>query len=215
MSLDNPRAVLFDFDGTLVDSERGIVAGWHHTLRTVGLPDLDDGAIRDLIGPPLVDVAATLAPDAETAQAIVTTYLARYDTVGLYEYTPYAGVEPALAALIARGHRLAVATSKTESIALTMLRHMGWDGYFEVVSGAMRDGSRRHKHEVIRHALDLLGTRDAVMVGDRDHDVNGAHRHALPCIGVLWGYGSATELSGADALATTPADLPALISRVG
>jgi phosphoglycolate phosphatase len=107
-----------------------------------------------------------------------------------------------LGALTDAGARLAVATSKPEPFAITILEHFGIAGAFEVIAGATLDNRRRHKEDVIAHALESLDHPDpteAVMIGDREHDVHGAREHGVATIGVLWGYGSNGELADAAA----------------
>jgi phosphoglycolate phosphatase len=110
-----------------------------------------------------------------------------------------------------------VATSKPTVYARRILEHFGLLDRFAVVAGADLSGGRESKAAVVAHALDLLGAdgRDAVMVGDREHDVLGAAAHGIPAIGVLWGYGDADELraAGAAALAEQPQDVPDLAIR--
>ena len=206
--------VLFDFDGTLVDSEPGILSTWRHTFSTLGLPLRTEAELRQLIGPPLVDVVAILTDDPTLQRAIATTYFARYDTVGVHEAAMYDGVAAMLAELRSRGCRLAIATSKTEFIAVQMLEQFDLLPYFDGVAGALRDGSRQHKHQVVNYAMSQLPPGRAIHVGDRSHDVDGARANDLDCIGVLWGYGSAEELieAGAKELAATPNDVVDIVA---
>ena len=108
--------------------------------------------------------------------------------------------------LVAGGYVLALATAKPEVTARRIIEHFGLTDRFAVLAGATFEPGRRTKAEVIAHALRELaieGGPHVVMVGDRDHDVHGAHAHGIATIGVLWGYGSAEELTlaGAAALA--------------
>jgi phosphoglycolate phosphatase len=205
--------VLFDLDGTLVDSEPGIVSSWRHTISTLGLPEHSDAELRALIGPPLLDLSVAMTDDVALQRSIVSTYLAHYDSIGLLEATVYAGIEPLLDALHQQEHTLAVATSKSESIARQMLETFGLAHHFAFIGGALRDGTRHHKHDVIEHVLGSLDEGPMMMVGDRLHDVRGARVHGIDCIGVLWGYGSEAELLGAGAVAVVerPDELPALL----
>jgi phosphoglycolate phosphatase len=100
---------------------------------------------------------------------------------------------------------LAVATAKPETTAERIIEHFGFTDLFTAVIGATIElgSTRRTKAQVITHALQVLGTEpgpDAVMVGDRDHDVEGALANGIACIGVSWGFGSAEELRGAGAV---------------
>lgn len=205
--------LLFDLDGTIVDSEAGIVRSWRHTFATLSMPDLTDLEIRQLIGPPLTWVAEQFTPDPAAQAELVRVYVERYDTVGLTEAELYPGVVDALGELRAAGHRLMIATAKTEHIAVAMLESFALAPLFERIVGSLRQGGRRHKHEVISHLVAELERDEGptpresmLMIGDRDHDVLGAAHNGIDCIGVLWGYGTQEELTqvGAVALAARP-----------
>ena len=125
------------------------------------------------------------------------------------------GIGACLGSLKAAGLRLFVATSKPEPLSLRILEHFDLLPYFEAVAGSTMDEQRTKKGEVIAYALDTyhLDPSETVMVGDRKHDVLGAAENGLPCIGVLYGYGSRAELveAGAAALAADLGELSALL----
>lgn len=129
----------------------------------------------------------------------------------------YDGVAEVLDQLRRSGWTLAVATSKPEPFAVRILDHFDLADHFDVVAGATMDGSRRHKADVINHALTLAAELgefgDRVMIGDRAVDITGAKAHAMASIGVVWGYGQPAELIAADpsALAAEPSDLLQLL----
>lgn len=193
--------VLFDLDGTLTDSEVGIVRGMVQGFAAVGAPPPPPDEIRRLIGPPMEDAFLAHGLGPELCGAAVTAARAYYDEKGLYENAVYEGIEPLLAGLAERGFILGVATSKRENVAVRVLEHLGLAAHFAVVRGATEDGTRRHKHEVIAAALAGLGRPQGAvtMVGDRAHDVEGATACGIPCIGVTWGFGTRPELEGAGA----------------
>ena len=212
--------VLFDLDGTLTDPQEGITKSVQHALRALGQPADDLEALTAYIGPPLRDsfrsLAGLTAAEAETA---VDAYRDYFGAQGLFENVPYDGVREVLAGLAAEGRRLAVATSKPTVFAEKVLEHFELRGWFEVVAGAELDGTRSRKSEVIAHALARLdgeASRTGVMVGDRQHDIVGAHEAGVSSIGVLWGYGGIEELILAepDRLAGAVDELPALIAEV-
>lgn len=196
--------VLFDLDGTLTDSAPGIHAGFRHALAAVGRPEPTGEMLDKVIGPPMIDTFRSMGlGDAEVDRAI-GAYFERYDAVGWSENAVFEGIDQVLATARSGGLRLAVATSKTERFAVRILEHFELAHHFEFIGGASNDGRRRAKSDVIAHTLDALGiaaveggTRDVVMVGDRDHDVLGAARWGIPAIFVEWGYGSADESTGA------------------
>jgi phosphoglycolate phosphatase len=178
----------------------------------MGGPVLDDEQLRLFIGPPLLDSFRDVCgfDPAEVAVAIAA-YREYYATDGQYENSVYDGIPELLTALREAGRTLAVATSKAEVFASSILDHFALSEYFTTVVGSELDGRRTAKSEIITEALVRLGrpTTGTVMIGDRSHDVRGAVAVGVGSIGVLWGYGDDAELTaaGADALAATPAAL--------
>jgi phosphoglycolate phosphatase len=196
--------VLFDLDGTLTDPYVGITRSLAHALAAAGRPVDDPDTLRSLIGPPLVDAFAEMGMNDAAIDIALTAYRDRYTKIGMFENELIAGVPQLLRDLVAAGFRLAVATSKPEEFARTIVEHFDLAAYFEAVAGATLDNRRSHKDEVIDHALDLLGRpaiESVVMIGDREHDLIGAAEHHIASIGVLWGYGSRAELAAARPMA--------------
>ena len=116
------------------------------------------------------------------------------------------------------GKRLIVATSKPEEMAVRILEHFQLADCFERIAGASMDEKRVEKADVLRYVIEELGQVDltkAVMVGDRENDVRGARENGLPCIGVLYGYGSREELTeaGAAKIADTVEELKKMLKE--
>ena len=151
----------------------------------------------------------------EESQQALLYYREYFTDRGIFENVPYAGIDQCLAELKAAGLRLFVATSKPEPLSLRILEHFDLLKYFEAVAGSTMDERRTKKGEVIAYALETyhLDPAETIMVGDRKHDVIGARENGLPCIGVLYGYGSRAELmeAGAAALAEDLSQLSALL----
>ena len=213
------RLVLFDLDGTLVDSSPGIWASVRHAARELGLPEPTPQQLRAMVGPPLQDgFGLVLGVPAATVPEAVAAYRAHYAAGALLDVTVHDGIRELLAALDAAGATLAVATSKPEPFAVRVLDHTGLLAWFATVHGATLDGAVRHKDQVIAAALAAHPDgRDPVLVGDRSHDVHGAAVHGLPCIGAGWGPAEDGELetAGAVGIAATPADVLPLLARPG
>ncbi len=190
-------AVLLDLDGTLSESGPTIVAAVSRALEHLGRDPLDEPTLRAFIGPPLEVSFASLGFDDELVAEAARVYRQYYDLLGppLYD-----GVPEALEQLRGAGLKVSLATSKPEPLALEIITDKGLLHLFDAVCGAGLDSERTTKADVVAKALDRLG-RPArpVMVGDRHHDVEGAAAHGVPCIGALWGYGDADELTGAGA----------------
>lgn len=206
--------VLFDLDGTLTDSQDGIINSIIHGLSYYGIQVEDRSSLRPFLGPPLIDsVMKYYGFDLEAAKDFVVRYREYYSSKGLFENQVYAGVREMLEELKSEGYKLMVATSKPEMFAKMILEHFDLLQYFDFVGGATMDEKRTNKGDVIRYVLEENGLTDQIqnmaMVGDRENDVYGARANGIPCIGVLYGYGGLEELqkAGADYLAEKPEDI--------
>lgn len=195
--------LLFDLDGTLTDPGQGIVACLRHALVSLGHAPPAEAELQRFIGPPLRDCFGALlgCDDDGPITAAVDAYRARFTEIGMFENLVYHGIPEALAALQSRGARLFVATSKAQVFAERILRHFGLADRFTAIHGSELDGTRSDKRQLIAHVLASEGLRaqDTVMIGDRRHDMIGAIGNGVLPIGVLWGYGSASELTTAGA----------------
>ena len=210
--MKNKKYILFDLDGTLTDSKEGIFRCFRHAFEKLGTEIPDDATMRSFLGPPLTESFRRVLGDEDKAAEGVKIYRERYSTVGLFENRPYDGIAELLASLRERGYILAVATSKPEPFSCRILDRFSLIGYFDTVTGCGLDGSLDTKREVIEETLRRLGVKDkseAIMVGDRMHDIIGAREAGLECIGAGWGFGEISELEeyGAVCIARTVAEL--------
>lgn len=209
--------VLFDLDGTLTESAPGITASAAYTLRQYGIEAKEQDLLR-FIGPPITDSFIEFygfSPE-QADEAVNRHYRPHYRREGLFRFSLYDGVPEMLARLQAAGREVLLATSKPEPFAELVLDHAGLTRYFAGIHGSSFDGTRENKAEVIACALREAGVADkaeAVMVGDRRYDVEGARSCGLDAIGVLYGYGSEPELTAAGAryLAATPLDVCSIL----
>ena len=209
--------VLFDLDGTLTDPGEGITNSVAYALEQFGIKVADRRALGVFIGPPLLEsFARYYGFDAVRCREALVQYRVYFAERGILENELYPETVWLLEELCRRGARLVLATSKPEEYALRILRHFDIEKYFHCVAGASMDEARCEKSDVIAYALQKAGITDSaqcIMVGDRRHDVQGARANAMPCIGVLWGYGDEAELrdAGADHLA---ADMHGLLAQL-
>lgn len=207
------KYVLFDLDGTLTDSQEGIMNSIEYALDSFGIQVEDRAALRPWLGPPLVDSLMKYHGfDREQALKGVEKYREYFDIKGIFENRVYDGMEGLLSGLQAEGYILMTATSKPEVAAKRITDHFGLTKYFTFVGGASLDDSRVHKGDVIRYVLETNQIQDrsaVMMVGDRENDIMGAKQNGLESIGVLYGYGSRDELeaAGADHIAKTVEDI--------
>ena len=207
------RYILFDLDGTLTDPGVGITNSVMYSLRKFGISESDRTSLYRFIGPPLKESFETFYGFSDEQSELAVKYYREYfkDT-GIFENTVYDGITDLLKELKERGRTLAVATSKPEVFAVRILKHFGLYGYFDHIAGATMDDSRNKKADVIKYALEHCGTvseTEAVMIGDRKHDITGANENCIDSIGVLYGYGDLGELqeAGASYIAAEPADI--------
>ena len=206
-------AVLFDLDGTIVDSAPGITATLAHTLEAMGEPVPTPAELLAWVGPPILDSFRDLGGfDPEESQRALDIYRERYLVEGVFDAKVYPGVEHVLRAISEARIPLSLATSKPETPATLVLDHYGLAHYFDELTGASDDEKRSKKSDVIAEALRRLAADDAdlsrtVMIGDRIHDIEGAAANGIPTIYVTWGYGSPAEVAGAIAVVDTPEQL--------
>ncbi len=195
--------ILFDLDGTLTDPGEGITNSVAYALSQFGIEVKDRRQLYPFIGPPLVEsFAKYYGMDEAQSRRALAEYRVYFSRQGMFENAVYPQTVWLLQGLKAAGKRLVLATSKPEEYAAQILRHFDLYRYFDVVAGASMDEVRNKKSDVIAYALQKAGVEEhsrAVMVGDREHDVNGAHANGLCAVGVLWGYGDRAELEAAGA----------------
>lgn len=210
-------AILFDLDGTIVDSAPGITATLAFTFEQLGLPVPGPAELVRYVGPPILDSFRDLAGfTPEQSRAALDIYRGEYLRAGVFNATVYPGIENVLRAIHDSDVPLSLATSKPEYPAKLILEHFGLLSYFDVITGASEDEVRSAKKDVVKEALERLRAFGAeldrpVMVGDRHHDVEGAAYHHVPTIFVRWGYGSRPEEVGTIAVAKTTVELQHLL----
>lgn len=216
--MENYRYILFDLDGTLTASAEGIVNSVLYALKKNGIEEQDRKKLEAFVGPPLADSFMTYyGVSAEQAKTLTEDYREYFRERGWKENSVYEGIPEVLEKLAGDGKQLIVATSKPEPFAKKILAYFELDRYFSIIRGSTLDGSITTKGQVIASVLEEIGAEhraEMVMVGDREHDVKGAAENQIPCIGVLYGYGSQAELerAGAAAICTDVADLPGVIA---
>ena len=215
----NYDVVIFDLDGTLIDSRIGIHSSIVHTLKEIGVPAVDQELLSQFIGPPLIDsfqsVCGMSEPDAERA---VTVYKEYFAVEGIKGFEVYEGVPEMLWLLRASGIRMAIATTKDEVFAREIALNADFLPFLEAVIGSNRDGTMLRKPELIAAALSALGFPDPasplplgegqgegiinhsriVMVGDHALDILGAKANNIASIAVSYGFGNDDELQGAE-----------------
>ena len=213
------KTVLFDLDGTLTDPGLGITNSVMYALNKFNIKVEDRTSLYKFIGPPLKDSYKKYyhLSDEEITRA-VAYYREYFSDKGIYENELYDGITEVLKQIKNSGRQVILATSKPEEFAVEILRYFQIDQYFDFVAAATMDGTRNNKADIIAYALELGQITDlqsAVMIGDREYDINGAKAAGLDSIGVLYGYGSREELesAGATYIVESVDEILALINR--
>jgi phosphoglycolate phosphatase len=200
--------IYFDLDGTLTDPKVGITRSIRYALDGLGYDAPPEDELTWCIGPPLRASLKTLVGSDDFAEIGLASYRKRFAEIGIYENSVYPGIVTVLAALHQSGRRLFVATSKPAVYAERIIAHFEMSAYFERVFGSELDGARSDKTELLHYARKEAGddATDAIMIGDRRHDMIGARNNRMTAIGVLYGYGSEQELidAGAHHVCATP-----------
>ncbi|MGN0571089.1 MAG: HAD hydrolase-like protein [Candidatus Fimenecus sp.] len=213
------KAVLFDFDGTLVDSSEGIFKSLIYAFQADGKPIPDETTLRKFIGPPIYDSFKNLfGYKDEKIDYMIAKYRERYRAIGYREVEVYDGIPALLARLHQSGIKIATASSKPTVFIEKILEERNLLSYFSYLGGTDFDNISSDKTVIVQNAMDALGVspKDTVMVGDRLYDIRGAKGANVPCIAVLYGFGSREEFLeyGADYIVSTPQEIENLIFGV-
>jgi phosphoglycolate phosphatase len=210
--MSDMETIFFDLDGTLTDPKHGITRSIQYALTKLGREAPAEDELTWCIGPPLHASLAKLVGSDELADRALLLYRERFADIGIYENAVYDGIEQTLAALADGSRRLFVATSKPRIYATRIIAHFKLDAYFEQVFGSELDGTRVDKSDLLQYAIaeSRVDPADALMIGDRSHDVVGARNNGMRALGVLYGFGSRDELveAGAHGLCAAPHDIP-------
>ena len=209
--------ILFDLDGTLTDNYPGIARSIAHALDAMGIATPPPEVLRRCVGPPLRESFAWLLDTREPAviEHAIALYRERYADIGWRENVVYDGVEDVLER-IAQTMPVYICTSKPEVYATRIVTLFGLLPFVRRVYGNDLAGTLDDKVKLLSLAARTEGfdPEDAILIGDRSHDVRAARMNGARAIGVLWGYGSREELAEAHAIATAPGDIEDAIARL-
>ncbi len=186
------KTILFDLDGTLVDTEEGVAKSLCYAMDKLGMEHPDTDTVRRFIGPLLQDsFQREYGFTEERAKEADLIFRERYETIGLFECSLFPGVEEALKALKGKGYRISVASSKEEEPCRQILEKVHVAQYFDLICGARLKEDIGTKIEVLRDAMKRLGITDkeeVVLIGDSRYDARGAQELGIDCIGVSYGF---------------------------
>lgn len=197
------KNLLFDLDGTLVDTSPGILESLKSTIDVMGLRSLSDTELERFIGPPLKEIFCELYKmnqrNAEKAVVVFRDFYGKRDKL---KCELYDGIVQLLQYLKEHNFQSFVATSKPTIFALEILDYLGVTGYFVDIVGSNLDNTRSKKAEVIQYILEKykLNKNECVMIGDKAQDLIGAKESGIRGLGVAYGYGTQAELCRQDCL---------------
>lgn len=214
------KYAFFDLDGTLSDSLLGITRSVRYALDSYGVTISDEDLLK-FIGPPLRESFCKYCGfSLEKSEEAIEKFRERFSTIGITENTLYPGVKELLSTLYDNGIKIVLASSKPEIFAKKILNEHGVDKYFTQIVGALLDGSRDLKTEVMKEAILRLGLTDAdmkcsVMVGDRIYDYEGAKAFGMDFIAAGYGYAPKGEMEklNIEKIANTVPDILKIISE--
>lgn len=188
--------VIFDLDGTLLDTAEGVLAAVRYTIDKMGFSPLPEETLASFVGPPIqnsfADAYGLNGPILQTIAGIFRTQYAEKD---LLKAKPYDGIYDLFDRLRASGVQTAVATYKREDYALRLLCSFGFDRYTALMHGGDHENKLK-KRDIIERCITESGVRDRgriVMVGDTEHDARGAAEIGVDFIGVTYGFGFRTS----------------------
>lgn len=216
------KKVLFDLDGTLINSQEGITKGVQYALREyLGIEEPDLESLRCFIGPPLALMFdQKYHVPAEKIEPTVTKYREYYDSIGMNQCELYPGVKEVLQRMHEKGYILGLASSKPESSCASILENKGVAHFFDYIVGASIGPERREKVLVLEEAfrrMDVTDRSQVVLIGDTKYDAVGAAKAGIDCIGVTYGFGTREELleAGAVAVFDTLEEVEAYLDETG
>lgn len=198
------RYILFDFDGTVVNTGEGILKSLQYSFYEMGHEVPSQEELKKFIGPPVYySFTHYYGIGEDKVGDYIRKYRERYKREGIYECELYKDMLTLLGTLKDSGYTLGVASSKPEHLIFDVADYLDITKYFDTVVGVKSDASRHTtKTGLILEAMDKLGVSDksqVLMVGDRHYDITGAKGAGVSSCGCLWGYGNKEEFQECDA----------------
>ena len=214
------KAILFDLDGTLIDSSEGITRSAQYALAHYGIDEPDLKKIYFFIGPPLMNTFMNhYGFSKEKAVEAVAVYRERYQDTGIFECSLYPGVKECIEELKKRGYMIGMASSKPEVSCKRILEHFGILELFDDVVGATFDGKIDTKEEVLNEVMRRwsdIPREEMCLIGDTMFDIEGANKVGVPSIAVSFGFGNVDEMlkAGAKTVVDDLRELPDVLAEL-
>ncbi len=187
----NIETIIFDLDGTLLDTTEGVLESAIYAAKKMGYSELPHNTMLEFVGPPIqnsfIQHYGCTKGEAQIAANIFREY---YKSYALFKARPYDGIYEMCEQLRQAGKKMAVATYKREDYAITLLKYFGFDKYFGVMHGA-DNNNRLTKTDIVKLCIDETYSKpeETVLVGDTKHDAEGAKESSIHFIAVTYGFG--------------------------
>jgi phosphoglycolate phosphatase len=176
--------VIFDLDGTLINTSEGILNSYNHVINKYNLKNYSNDELKSFIGMNLFNVfKIQFGLNDIQAKEVMGEYRSYYKKQGYKEARVYDLIKTSLEGLVFEGAKIAVATLKLESLAKQQLNYFGLDKYIDLIKG-MDESESLSKLDLIKICMDELNESNAIMVGDTDNDRFGALKIGIPYISV-------------------------------
>lgn len=203
--------ILFDLDGTLLDTLQDLADSVNYALRLHGYPERTLPEIRRFIGNGAASLIAQSVPEGADSKPVLETFRPYYQAHSQVKTAPYAGILEVLEE-IRQFYPVAIVSNKPDPAVKTLCAHFFPSTY---ALGEVPGCPRKPAPDMLYKAMDCLGVDRFVYVGDSEGDVTTAHNAGAQCISVLWGFRDEEELraAGADYLCRQVSELPELIRQ--
>lgn len=184
--------IIFDVDGTLLDTTEGILEAVKYTVNECGFKELEDEVIKTFIGPPIKESFLRVYDiNDRIADELTEVFRNRYKDVDLLKARAYPGILDVFESIKVLGIKSAIATYKRQDYAESIVKHFGFGKYTDIIFGADNDNKMR-KRDIIEKCIAVSGTnnyRRVLMVGDSDNDAIAARHLEINFLGVTYGFG--------------------------
>ncbi len=210
------KNVIFDLDGTLIDTSRGIIESIRHTARVMNLAELPENILISFIGPPLqksfMDCYGCTVNQAQEATGIFRDY---YQNGAVLHADIYQGIYDLCYKLKSHGIKMGVATNKLHRFAVDLIKNFGLDTYCSTIFGA-DEGGKLTKADLIQLCIKEMGAAksDTVLIGDTDNDAIGANLAGISFLAVTYGFGFQSDMKSLNYPCIGIADSPKQVADI-
>lgn len=203
--------ILFDLDGTVIDSYKGIADSIKHVLETLNIESLSDSILKRFIGPPLEKSFIKYCDDIneDNIEHVINIYRDHYREIGIYDCHLYPDIIECLTILKNNNKNIYLATAKPRPFAKTILIHLNIEHFFNKIYGVEFNSSIKNKYDVMSYAIEYsnLDINSSIMIGDREDDAIASKKLGIDILSVRYGYGEECEFSSSNYIADNVLDI--------